>query len=113
MTLSRSARRLKLSKPLLCVHSPFCRSVGLLQNVVQVLDGSVSLQDLFVGFKGRADLLQFGTVALNPAPARRMLRLQTAVGNSSTSRSESEATGFSAAICDSAPKPAEKAVLNL
>src|SRR6266849_4344953 len=40
ITLDRSPRRLKLSKSLLGVHAPFDRSVILLDDVVQVLNGS-------------------------------------------------------------------------
>src|ERR1700674_4072359 len=41
ITLNGSLRRLEFSEPLLGVHPAFDRSVVLLQNVVQVLDGSV------------------------------------------------------------------------
>src|ERR1700693_1466600 len=41
ITLNRSLRRLEFSEPLLGVHAPFDRSVVLLENVVQVLYGSV------------------------------------------------------------------------
>ena len=40
ITLDRSPRRLKLSKSLLGIHAPFDRSVILLDDVVQVLNGS-------------------------------------------------------------------------
>jgi hypothetical protein len=41
ITLNGSLRRLEFSEPLLGVHPAFDRSVVLLQNVVQVLYGSV------------------------------------------------------------------------
>src|SRR6195256_5416790 len=42
ITLNRSLRRREFSKPLLGVHPAFDRSVVLLENVVQVLYGSVA-----------------------------------------------------------------------
>src|SRR5712692_5032476 len=42
ITLNGSLRRLEFSEPLLGVHSAFDRSLVLLQNVVQILDGSVA-----------------------------------------------------------------------
>ena len=41
VTLNRSLRRLEFSETLLGVHPAFDRAVILLENVVQVLDGSV------------------------------------------------------------------------
>jgi len=42
IALNRSSRGLKFAKPLLGVHSPFDRTMVLLDNVVQILDGSVA-----------------------------------------------------------------------
>jgi hypothetical protein len=41
IALNRSSRGLKLAKPLLGLHSPFDRAMVLLDDVVQILDGSV------------------------------------------------------------------------
>jgi len=41
IALDGSPRRLKFTESLLGVHAPFYRSVVLLENVVQVLDGSM------------------------------------------------------------------------
>jgi hypothetical protein len=41
VTLDRSLRRLEFSEPLLGVHPAFNRAVVLLENVVQILYGSV------------------------------------------------------------------------
>jgi hypothetical protein len=42
IALNRSSRSLEFAKPLLGVHSPFDRTMVLLDNVVQILDGSVA-----------------------------------------------------------------------
>jgi hypothetical protein len=41
IALNRSSRSLEFTKPLLSVHSPFDRAMVLLDDVVQILDGSV------------------------------------------------------------------------
>jgi hypothetical protein len=42
IALNRSSRSLEFTKPLLSVHSPFDRAMVLLDDVVQILDGSVA-----------------------------------------------------------------------
>ena len=42
IALNRSSRSLELTKPLLSVHSSFDRAMVLLDDVVQILDGSVA-----------------------------------------------------------------------
>jgi hypothetical protein len=42
IALNRSSRSLEFTKPLLGVHSPFNRAMVLLDDVVQILDGSVA-----------------------------------------------------------------------
>jgi hypothetical protein len=42
VALNRSSRRLEFAKPLLGVHSPLDRAMILLDDVVQILDGSVA-----------------------------------------------------------------------
>ena len=42
IALNRSSRRLEFTEPLLSVHSPFDRAMFLLDDVVQILDGSVA-----------------------------------------------------------------------
>ena len=42
IALNRSSRSLEFTKPLLGVHSPFDRAMVLLDDVVQILDGSVA-----------------------------------------------------------------------
>jgi hypothetical protein len=42
ITLNRSSRSLEFAKPLLGVHAPFDRPMVLLDDVVQILDGSVT-----------------------------------------------------------------------
>ena len=42
IALNRSSRSLEFAKPLLGVHSPFDRAMVLLDDVVQILDGSVA-----------------------------------------------------------------------
>ncbi len=42
IALNRSSRRLEFTKPLLGVHSPFDRAMVLLDDVVQILDGTVA-----------------------------------------------------------------------
>jgi len=42
IALNRSSRSLELTKPLLGVHSPFDCAMVLLDDVVQILDGSVA-----------------------------------------------------------------------
>jgi hypothetical protein len=42
IALNRSSRSLEFAKPLLSVHSPFDRAMVLLDDVVQILDGSVA-----------------------------------------------------------------------
>ena len=43
ITLNRTLRRLEFSEPLLGVHPPFDRAAILLQDIVQVLHGSVPI----------------------------------------------------------------------
>ena len=42
LALNRSTRRLKFAEPLLGLHAPFDRTMVLLDDVVQILDGSMA-----------------------------------------------------------------------
>ena len=91
MARSRSALRLRLALPL---FNPGGID-GSVEGAPTTLDTNAGLIDTpgLVGWLEMTaqPLLQFGTVALDPAPACRGVRLQAALaGRSSTSRNESE-----------------------
>ena len=91
ITLDGLPCRLEFTEPLLGVHAPFYRSVVLLQNVVQVLDGSMStaaaqgLILLYVGDGGAiygseilVDNARLWTGSIGKGPVKQALRCVSA-----------------------------------
>ena len=73
ITLNRSLRRLEFSEPLLGVHPTFDRSVILLENVVQVLYGSVptaAAKDPFLLYVGDGRAVDRGHVRIDDTRLR-------------------------------------------